>query len=57
MFTEICEKLIKTAALRKKEKEQTKLNKKEESKKCCKWDTYCWYLMILLNENIDDIII
>ena len=36
MFGEICEKLIKTATIRKKEKE-TKLGSKEEQKKrCCK---------------------
>lgn len=36
MFSEICEKLIKTASIRKKEKE-TKLGAREEQKKrCCK---------------------
>lgn len=37
MFTEICEKLIKTASLRRKEKEDTRLQKNEKVKKrCCK---------------------
>lgn len=37
MFTEICEKLIKTASLRRKEKEENRLEQNEKVKKrCCR---------------------
>ncbi len=37
MFNEICQKLIKTAAMKKKERDQTKLGTEAEKKKkkCC----------------------
>jgi len=36
MFSEICQKLIKTAAMKKKERDQTKLGtESEKKKKCC----------------------
>jgi hypothetical protein len=37
MFNEICQKLIKTAAMKKKERDQTKLGNEAEKKKkkCC----------------------
>lgn len=37
MFIEICEKLIKTASVRRKEKEDSRLQQNEKVKKgCCK---------------------